>query len=144
VGTKVMGRVLTSAKIVNLRDAWDAERGRIPPDEVRQVTVDDALIDTGASSLVLPTRLIQQLGLVKRQEKRARSVQGPGTVNVYDAVRLWIGDRDCTVDVMEAPDDVPVLIGQVPLEILDYVVDPKGQRLIPNPAHGGEWTWELY
>jgi hypothetical protein len=28
------------------------------------------------------------------------------------------------------------VIGQVPLELMDWVVDPKGQRLIGNPEHG--------
>jgi hypothetical protein len=46
--------------------------------------------------------------------------------------------------VTEIPDDCPVLIGQVPLELLDFVVDPKGQRLIGNPAHGGEHMIEIY
>jgi hypothetical protein len=36
------------------------------------------------------------------------------------------------------------LIGQVPLELLDFVVDPRGQRLIGNPEHGGEHIIELY
>jgi len=27
---------------------------------------------------------------------------------------------------------------------MDWVVDTKGQRLIGNPAHGGEWTIEQY
>ena len=31
-----------------------------------------------------------------------------------------------------------VVIGQVPLELMDWVVDSKGQRLIGNPEHGGE------
>jgi hypothetical protein len=62
---------------------------------------------------------------------------------MYTAVRLTIQGRTCTVDVMEVPDDVPSLIGQVPLELLDFVVDPVGQRLIGNPAHGGEHVIEL-
>jgi hypothetical protein len=45
---------------------------------------------------------------------------------------------------MEVPDGVPVLIGQIPLEFLDFVVDPVRQRLIGNPAHGGEHVLELY
>ncbi len=48
-----------------------------------------------------------------------------------------------TVDTMEVPDDVPVLIGQIPLEMLDLVVDLPGRRLIGNPAHGGEHILEL-
>jgi hypothetical protein len=48
------------------------------------------------------------------------------------------------VDVLEAHDECPVLIGQVPLELLDFVVDPKMQRLVGNPTHGGEHMYEMY
>ena len=44
---------------------------------------------------------------------------------------------------MEVPDSVPPLIGQVPLELLDFVVDPGSQQLIGNPAHGGEHIVEM-
>jgi predicted aspartyl protease len=139
-----MGRVLTEATIENLLDLYDAARGTRPPDQVRRITTKDALADTGATTLALPTRLIQQLGLKKVYEKRATSSAGPCMVNVYEAVRLTIQDRFCTVDVMEVPDDTPVLIGQIPLEMLDLVVDLRGRRLIGNPAHGGEHVLELY
>jgi hypothetical protein len=45
---------------------------------------------------------------------------------------------------MEVPDDVPVLVGQIPLEMLDLVVDPQSRRLIGNPEHQGEHILELY
>ncbi len=35
-------------------------------------------------------------------------------------------------------DNLPVIVGQVPLELMDWVIDMKGQRLIGNPDHGGE------
>ncbi len=63
---------------------------------------------------------------------------------MYDAVRLTIMGRSCTMDVMEVPDTVPVLIGQIPLEHLDFVVDMRDRKLIGNPAHGGEHVYELY
>ncbi len=47
-------------------------------------------------------------------------------------------------DVVEVPEDVPNLLGQVPLEVLDFVVDSRGQALVPNPAHGGEQMTEEY
>jgi hypothetical protein len=46
--------------------------------------------------------------------------------------------------VAEVPDECGVLIGQIPLEALDFVVDPVGRRLIGNPAHGGEHIIEVY
>ena len=57
-----MGSVLTEATIQNLEDLWSVQKGQLPPDQARQITVADALVDTGATSLGLPTRLIQQLG----------------------------------------------------------------------------------
>jgi hypothetical protein len=65
-------------------------------------------------------------------------------VAVYEAVRLTIDGRFCSVDVMEVPDDIPVLVGQIPLEMLDLVVDPQGRRLTGNPAHNGEHILDLF
>ena len=48
------------------------------------------------------------------------------------------------MDVIEVSDDVPVLIGQLPLEQLDFVIDSRNRTLIGNPAHGGEHMFELY
>jgi predicted aspartyl protease len=139
-----MGRVLTEATIENLEDLWAAKRGLLPPEQVRRVVVPDALVDTGATLLSLPTRLIQQLGLGKTSSKRVTSSIGLAEAAVYDAVRLTIQGRTCTMDVMEVPDTVPVLIGQLPLEHLDLVVDLRSRALVGNPAHGGEHVYELY
>ncbi|HEX5271485.1 MAG TPA: hypothetical protein VFW33_13405 [Gemmataceae bacterium] len=142
--SEVMGRVLTDATVENLVDLYEASRGTRPPDQVRRVALKDALADTGATTLALPARVIQQLALKKVYEKRATSIAGPCMVNVYEAVRLSIQDRFCTADVMEVPDDAPALIGQIPLEMLDLVVDLRSRRLVGNPAHGGEHVLELY
>jgi predicted aspartyl protease len=142
--TQEIGRVLVEAAVENLKDAWDAERGMLAADDVRRVVVREALGDTGATSLSLPTGLIRQLGLDKRSEKRVTTISGDGTAAVHDPVRLTIQDRDCVVEVVEVPDSVPPLIGQIPLEMLDFVVDPRSHRLIGNPAHGGEHVLELY
>jgi len=73
-----------------------------------------------------------------------RSSFGVSVADMYDAARLTIQGRDCTMDVMEVPDDTPVLIGQLPLEHLDFVVDMRSHTLIGNPRHGGEHMYELY
>jgi predicted aspartyl protease len=144
IETDTMGRVVTEASIENLKDLWDAERGLRPREEARRVDVDNALVDTGATLLSLPTRLIRQLGLNEQYRKRVTSSVGIAEAGVYDAVRLTIRGRSCTMDVMEVPDDVPVLIGQLPLEHLDFVIDPRSRTLVGNPAHGGEHMYELY
>lgn len=142
--TETMGRVLTETTLENMEDLWAARRGLIQPDQVRRVVVADALVDTGATGLALPRRLIQQLGLTLSHEKRAVSSTGAFEANVYQAARETIMDRSMPIDVLEVPDEVPVLAGQLVLEGLDLVVDVPNHRLIGNPAHGGEHVYELY
>jgi predicted aspartyl protease len=140
----LMGRVRTEVTVENMGDLWAVKSGLRTPEQARRIVVKDALVDTGATTLALPTRLIQQLGLNKVTEKRVTGSAGSHPVAIYDAVRVTIQERFCTVDVMEVPDDVPVLVGQIPVVMLDLVVDPQGGRLIGNPAHGGEHVLELY
>jgi predicted aspartyl protease len=139
-----MGKVLVTAKLENIYDLYAADHGTLPRDQVRTVEVTDALVDTGATNLSMPRRLIQQLGLMPFTSRRIRTSAGPVEAPVYGAVRVTIQDRDCTCDVVELPDDCPVLIGQVPLELLDFVVDPVGQRLVGNPEHNGEWMFDQF
>jgi predicted aspartyl protease len=139
-----MSRVMVKAKIENLADLTQVRLGQKKPDQVRWVEVSDALVDTGATMLSLPKRYIQQLGLEPVRKRKARTSAGVAEFSVYRAVQLTVQEREYIGDVAEVPDDCPVLIGQVPLEVLDFVVDPVGQRLIGNPAHGGEQMIELY
>ena len=138
-----MGRVTTEALIENLEDVWAVRRGRLAPDQVRRTIVPNALVDTGAIALSLPTEMIQQLGLAAIGPKNTITATETAITTQYEAVRLTIQDRSCTVDVLEVPNQVPVLIGQIPLEFMDFVVDPGQRRLIGNPDHGGQQVHEL-
>jgi predicted aspartyl protease len=91
----------------------------------------------------LPKQVVQQLGLRRHRTKRARTAAGLFEFGVYSPVRLRVQGRDCVIEVTELPDGSPVLIGQVPLELMDWVVDPVGQRLVGNPDHGGEEMIDL-
>jgi predicted aspartyl protease len=144
MGQETMGKVLVAARIENLEDVFKVRQGELSEDRIRHVKVDDALIDNGATSLSLPSRLIQQLGLQPFRTRKAQTSAGMVTLQVYGPVRLTIQDRDCFTDFTEIPDECPVLIGQIPLEMLDFVVDLGGRRLIGNPEHGGEHIVELY
>jgi predicted aspartyl protease len=138
-----MGRVTTEATIYNLEDLFQAKQGKITPEQVRKIIIPDALVDTGATTLGLPKRHLDQLGLTKQYDKRATTAAGIRTINIYETARVDIMGRLATVDPIELPDDSPVLIGQIPLEAMDWVVDLQGRKLIGNPAHGGEHILEL-
>ena len=144
MGAHEMGRVLTEATIENLHDLWEVERGTLKPEAVRRIVIPNALVDTGASMLAMPSRLIQELGLRSMYTRRVVDTTGEGTARIFKVVRLTIQGRFASMDVMEVPDNVPVLIGQIPLEQLDSVVNPKSQTLTGNPDHGGEHVLEAF
>jgi predicted aspartyl protease len=142
--TQTMAKVVVKAKIQNLDDLFDVRNGGLSADKVRTVEVEDALVDTGATSLSMPKRLIDQLGLQPYKTRRAKTATDIVESRIYDAVRLFLRDRDCVTDVTEVADCCPVLIGQLALEALDLVVDPKNRCVTFNPEHGDEHILELY
>ena len=91
-----MGRVTTEAAIENMEDLWAIKRGLLTSEQARRVMIPDALVDTGATLLSLPTRIIQQLGLARTVSKRVPSSIGLGEAYLYEAVRLTIQGRSCT------------------------------------------------
>ena len=141
--TLTMGQTRVRAKIENVSDYLNVKAGTLTPDKIRSIEVDDALVDTGARFLGLPTKHIRALGLKHMQTKQGLSATGLRPCEMYSAVWLTVAGRQCTVDVIEIADECPVLIGYVPLESLDFIVDPINQRLIGNPEHGGQNIIEL-
>jgi predicted aspartyl protease len=120
-----MGMVLVKALIENLDDVKAVEKGLIPAEDVRRIEVDDARVDAGATYVSMPLRLINQLGIKRLKIVQARTVADRVSIGIFEHVRLTIQGRDCEVRVAEVADNCPVLIGFIPLELLDFVVDPK-------------------
>ncbi|MBX9580860.1 MAG: retroviral-like aspartic protease family protein [Gemmataceae bacterium] len=142
--TADLGRVPTPITVENLEDLWAVRRGDLPADRARKAEVPDALVDTGASLLALPSSLIRALGLKKSRDRQARAVTGTTTVSIYDVVQLTVQGRDCKVEVIEVPDGTPALVGQLPLEMMSFVVDVTNHRLTGDPATGGEHVLDLF
>ena len=128
----------TQITLANRTDQFLLEAGYIKPEEVRQVTVEDAVVDTGATRLALPKPIIEQLGLTPVSTTPVRTTNGIVNRTVYSEVRFTVLEREGTLDVTELPADLPVLVGHVVLELLDLCVDIK-KGLIYNPEHDGEW-----
>jgi predicted aspartyl protease len=139
-----MGRVIVEARVENFQDSYQAKKGLAPTANVRTIQISEALVDTGAMYLSLPRRMIQELGLTQQRTRMARTAAGILPFGIYEPVTLRVQGRECVVEVAELPDECPVLIGQVPLELLDFVVDPARQRLIGNPDHGGEHMIDMF
>jgi clan AA aspartic protease len=137
-----MGKVIVKIKLTNLKDTFLNTAGARKA-KPREIEV-EALVDTGATRLYLKPTVIKKLGLERTDAVRSRTTNGDVVRYKYEPVRLELMGRHENFDVIEVPEGVPNLLGQVPLEVLDFVEDPRGQRLVTNPAHGGEQMTEEY
>lgn len=129
----------TRAELANLKDLILAEAGVIDPEKVRWFTVEDALVDTGATGLCLPKPLIEKLGLTPVGKSTAETANGIVERTIYSEVEYTVLGRTYSIRVTDLPEYAPVLFGHMILEALDLCIDIK-KGLIHNPAHNGAWT----
>lgn len=138
-----LGKVMVNIEVVNIDDETLARIGQIKLDKVRKVTV-SALVDTGSTILSLPEEVIQNLGLQIYRTAVSRFANGQkSTRNIYGPVTLNVMGRQTAVLAMAGHSGTPPLLGQIPLEGLDLMVDSKRQRLIPgHPDQPNEQVYE--
>src|SRR6266481_12283 len=96
---QAMGKTLVKARITNIYDWLNVKAGKMKPDEVRSIEVEDALVDTGAKIVSMPKRLIQQLGLQHFGIRPSTTAVGDVPCSLYAGVRLELQGRECTSDV---------------------------------------------
>jgi clan AA aspartic protease len=130
---------------ITLKNDWDVgafERGIIKEAEVRQMTV-QSLVDTGAETLVISEDIQKALGLRTEHLKQPTLANGESVVcKITETVRVCWKDRVMTCRPWVLPGAKHVLLGAIPLEDMDLIVDPKNQKLIG--AHGDVPTGHLY
>lgn len=128
----IVGRVVVDVEITNNDDEANLRSGFIKPDKVRRAVV-PMLVDTGATTMTLPEELIKKLGLTVIKEVTSRFANGQSSIRkIYGAVHLSIMGRDTVSYTLASPPGVPALLGQIPLEGLDLMVDSKRQKLVPG------------
>ena len=132
----------TRIELENLKDLHAVELGVLNSEDVRRLTVEDALVDTGATGLCLPKSLIEQLGLARLRNIRVQTANGSAERTFYSEVKYTVLERSYSIQVTDLPEDAPVLVGHMILEALDLCVDIEN-GLIYNPAHDGEWTIKI-
>jgi predicted aspartyl protease len=139
-----MGKVMIKVKLSNYVDMEKALRGIIPPEEVRAVEI-EALVDTGATMLVLPGPVVERLGVPLLRYNDVRYANGH-TARVARVGGIWfeVLGRDMTCDALVEPEGKLALIGQIQLEALDLIVDPKSRELRVNPENPDTETLDLY
>lgn len=106
----------------------------LPPDEQGEEVTCEALVDTGAVQMALPTELIEKLRLIEVGSIRPETADG-GLHNfrVMGMAEVEVQGRSCRVQVIELPRGSRPLLGAVPLEEMDWHISSADSRLVPNP-----------
>jgi clan AA aspartic protease len=129
-----MGEVRAEITLVNIKEQGAADLGYIPQEQVRRLTV-NAVVDTGASTLVINEKTREKLGL--RVEETSEALLAGGVKipsGTTEPVRIHWNDRKTTCEAVFLPNEEDVLLGAIPLEGLDLMIHPLRQEVVG--AHG--------
>jgi clan AA aspartic protease len=138
-----MGIVMTKVRLMNENDWLYKEWGRLEPDQVRSLEL-EMVVDTGAAMAAIPQEVAEALELPLRNYRKPVRL-ADGTVREFDVVGVAfeILGREEHCSFLVLPRGTTPLLGQVPLELLDLVVAPGTGEVTTNPAHGGQWMFDM-
>ncbi|HAT15220.1 MAG TPA: aspartyl protease [Microcoleaceae bacterium UBA11344] len=131
---KSMGKVLTTLTVKNRIDEAKAAQGLISPDQVRSITLDNVLVDQGATTLCLPAFAIAQLGLELLKEVDVTTATGLSKARIFQDAKISLCGREGTFECLELPGGRDALIGVIPLEALGLEPDLRHQTLRVLPS----------
>jgi clan AA aspartic protease len=99
--------------------------------------------DTEAMTLIITEELYQKLGLTQKKEKIANLANGMRvSCKVTSPVSIYWKNRSTMVEAVVVPGAERVLLGVIPLEDMDLIVEPKNEELVG--AHGNKALCWIY
>lgn len=130
-----MGMVYADVELMNGFDLAKAQAGELPEDQVRRIAV-RVLADSGCATLAINQAIREQLGL-RRRERRTMQMADESvvTLDIVGPVEIRFENRRTNLDAVVLPGDAEPLLGAIPMQDMDVLVDPQRHRLVVNPAH---------
>jgi clan AA aspartic protease len=129
-----MGHVNTQITLKNIRDIFKAKEGIIKEPEIRKATI-DVMVDTGATMLVINEQLFRQLGLdVMGKREITLANDAKETCKVTEPLEINWENRSVAMSALVVENASDFLLGVLPIEGMDLMVDTVNQRLVG--AHG--------
>jgi len=128
-----MGLVHANIDLINGADLVLFRRGYIKEKDIKKMKV-KALVDSGAYMLAINENVKVQLDLTKVDEQMAELADGSKKkLDVVGPVEIRFENRRANVDAIVLPGDAEILLGAIPMEDMDVMIDPRHQQLIVNP-----------
>ena len=115
-----MGLVDTDIELIN------------PKEQALKPIKVNALVDTGAITLCIPEHIVLQLQLEALEQREVTTADGKKRLVPYvGPIQIRFENRHCFTGALVLGDTV--LLGAVPLEDMDLVVNPRLQTITVNP-----------
>jgi len=129
-----MGLIKAEIELVRGNDLALVEEGYMKPEEVRSVIV-EALVDSGAYMLVINEQIKAQLSLKSKRKQVASLADGSKKeLDVVGPIEVRFKTRSTVVEALVVPGDAEVLLGAIPMEGMDVIIDPLKQELRLPPS----------
>jgi len=91
-----------------------------------------AVVDTGALHLCIPQHIALQLQLKSRSQREVQTADGKShLVDYVSPVRISLLGRECVTGALVIGNQV--LLGAIPMEDMDLIVEPATSRVSVNP-----------
>lgn len=120
IGTETVGIVYTDLRLAN--------HARADLDEINVM----ALVDTGALHLCIPAHVAVQLQLQVLNAREVQTADGkPHVVDYVAPIRVSLLGRECVTGALVFGNQV--LLGAIPMEDMDLVIEPSRQKVSVNP-----------
>lgn len=132
-GGKGMGYVYADIQLTNEDDLAFYRRGWAAENELRRVTT-TALVDSGAYDLVINKEVQARLQLpIIGKRPVTLADETVVEVDLVGPVEVRFETRVAILTALVVPEAEEVLLGAIPLECLDVIIDPLRERLLVNP-----------
>ena len=130
-----MGLVYAELELISGDDIVLHRRGYLPKDSIKRTKV-KALVDSGAYMLAINEHIKSQLDLPVLDKQEAELADGSRAIyEIVGPVEIRFENRRSSVDAMVLLGEAEVVLGCIPMEDMDVLIDPKRQQLIVNPEN---------
>lgn len=133
ISTKNVGNFTTTITVTNTVDEILAEKGFMPREQIRSVTINNAIVNPRTHSLYLPADIIAKLGLPLAGEIEVKTATGVRIARLFERVILTLQGQEAQPDCIELPEGESAIVGLLALEELGLRLDVDNQQLIEVP-----------
>lgn len=133
--TKGMGKVFASIELLNSTDVDLAGRHLIGEEEIKRIRIRPQ-VDTGADELCINENIQEVLQFPVKGFENVLLADGTRVkCKKVGSVEIRFENRICSCGALVLPGDTEPLLGLIPLEAMDVIIDPNCNELLVNPEY---------